>query len=150
MSNPAPSPSTASPVANLQQAYYALPFFTRALLSLVFAFYLVSWFVPTQFLACCSYHVTRLHLWRLLSSPLAVRGVLELLFGAVVTYQQLPALELQLGTLSCGIMYFTLTVLINVLYVMANVVITVATGSSLGRAGGCASGEREQHTLSYE
>lgn len=135
MSAPAPSP-----LDNAQQAFYALPFFTRALMSLVFAFYLVSWFVPTAFLACCSYQVTRLQLWRLFSSPLAVRSVLELLFGLVVTYQQLPALERQLGTLSCFFMYFTLTALINVLYVAINVVITVASGSSLGRAGGCVSG----------
>jgi membrane associated rhomboid family serine protease len=134
------SAPAASPLDNAQQAFYALPFFTRALMSLVFAFYLVSWFVPTAFLACCSYQVTRLQLWRLLSSPLAVRSVLELLFGLVVTYQQLPALERQLGTLSCFFMYFTLTALINVLYVASNVVITVASGSSLGRAGGCVSG----------
>lgn len=140
MSNPTPSTSSPSPFDNLQQTYYALPFFTRALLSLVIAFYLVSWFIPTAFLACCSYQVTRLQLWRVFTSPLAVRGILELLFGILVTYQQLPALELQLGTLSCLCMYSTITALINTLYVVVNVVITVASGSSLGRAGGCVSG----------
>ena len=140
MSNPAPSPSGPSALDNLQQKYYALPFFTRTLMSLVIAFYLVSWFVPTAFLACCSYQVTRLQLWRLFTSPFAVRGLLELLFGLLVTYQQLPALELQLGTLSCLFMYGTITALTNLLYVAATVLITVASGNSLGRAGGCVSG----------
>ena len=140
MSNPAPSPSGPSPFDNLQQTYYSLPFFTRALLSLVTAFYLASWFVPTAFLACCSYQVTRLQLWRLFTSPLAVRSILELLFGIMVTFQQLPPLEQQLGTLSCFFMYSTVTALINVLYICVNVTITVASGSSLGRAGGCVSG----------
>jgi membrane associated rhomboid family serine protease len=137
MNSPAPSPS---PFDNLQQKYYELPFFTRTLMSLVVAFYLVSWFVPTAFLACCSYQVTRLQLWRLLTSPLAARGLLELLFGLLVTYQQLPALELQLGTLSCFCMYSTMSVLINLLYVASQVLITVASGSSMGHIAGCSSG----------
>lgn len=140
MSNPSPSASGPSPFDNAQQTYYSLPFFTRALMTLVFAFYLVSWFTPTAFLACCSYQVTRLQLWRLFTSPLAVRGIFELLFGIMVTYQQLPALELQLGTLSCLVMYSTISALVNLLFVAANVIITVASGSSLGRAGGCTSG----------
>jgi membrane associated rhomboid family serine protease len=140
MSNPAPSASGPSALDNLQQKYYALPFFTRSLMSLVIAFYLVSWFVPTAFLACCSYQVTRLQLWRLFTSPLAVRGLLELLFGLMVTYQQLPALELQLGTLSSLFMYGTITTIINLLYVAVTIIVTVASGSTLGRAGGCVSG----------
>jgi hypothetical protein len=47
-------------------------------------------------------------------------------------------------------MYFTLTALINTLYVLSNVVITVLSGSSLGRAGGCASGIQLQLVFSFD